>query len=388
MRKKAQDASDFLEKLVAFDTVSRNPNLNLIEFIADYLANLGIEADIIRDETGNKANLLATLGGPPGVPGIVLSGHTDVVPVDGQDWITDPFKMVQTDGRLYGRGTADMKGFLAICLALAPEIAAARLREPIHIAFSYDEEVGCRGVHGMIEKISHMDPLPRACIIGEPTSMKVVTAHKGICAYKTTITGREAHSSKTDFGVSANFAAARLVEFLRVLLAEMQERGDDSGQFDPPYTSLNVGVIDGGTAINIIPNTCSLIWEYRPLPQADDTEIIRRFTDFAETVVLPEMRARFPEASIVTEEIARAPALMREQGSPAEELVLALTGQNQTEAVSFATEGGIFQAADIPTVVCGPGSIDQAHRPNEFIAISELEAGVDFIEKLIAALSD
>ncbi|MFN3233486.1 MAG: acetylornithine deacetylase [Alphaproteobacteria bacterium] len=388
MRKKARDASEILATLVGFDTVSRNSNLQLIDFVAEYLSAWGIEADVIADEAGGKANLFATLGGPSDVPGIVLSGHTDVVPVDGQDWITDPFTMVEKDGRLFGRGTADMKGFLAICLALTPEIAAAKLREPIHVAFSYDEEVGCRGVHSMVEKISHRHPLPRACIIGEPTSMKVVTAHKGICVYRTVIKGREAHSSDTEFGVSANFAGGRLMEFLRNLLAEMKERGDDTGRFQPPYTTINVGSVTGGTAINIIPNECTLTWEYRPLPQADDQEIINRFTEFAESEVLPEMQARFPDASITTEEIARAPALMRQQGSPAEELVLALTGQNQTEAVSFATEGGIFQAADIPTVVCGPGSIEQAHRPNEFIALSELDAGVGFVEKLVAALSD
>jgi acetylornithine deacetylase len=382
----AAEAVRILRDLVAFDTVSRNSNLALIDYVRGLLARLGVEAEVIGDATGAKANLFATVGGPAGVPGIVLSGHTDVVPVGGQAWDSDPFALVEKNGRLYGRGTCDMKGFIAICLALAPAIARAPLRRPIHFAFSYDEEVGCRGVAGMIEKIAARTPLPHACIVGEPTSMRAVTAHKGIRAFETAILGREAHSSNTEFGVSAIMAAGRLIGFLAGLLEEMKARGDSSGRFDPPYTSLNVGTVEGGTAVNIVPNHCRLVWEYRPLPQADEDEILARFEAFAREVEA-EMRARFDGAAIVTTQIARAPALLRRENSPAEELVRALTGQNDSLTAAYVTEAGLFQQADIPTVVCGPGSIEQAHRPNEFIELSQMEAGTAFVEKLVAALS-
>jgi acetylornithine deacetylase len=386
MRPNAQRAVELLRDLIGFDTVSRNSNLALIGYVCDYLAALGVECEVIRDETGAKANLFATVGGPSGVPGIVLSGHTDVVPVDGQDWSSDPFALTEKDGRLFGRGTCDMKGFIAICLAMAPAIAKASLREPIHFAFSYDEEVGCRGVGAMIDRISGRRPLPRACIVGEPTSMRAVTAHKGIRVFETVVTGRESHSSNTEFGVSAIMAASRLMEFLRGILDEMKARGDETGRFDPPYTSLNVGMIEGGTAVNITPNRCRMVWEYRPLPQADADGIITRFDAFARQVEAG-MRARFDGASIVTTQIARTPALLRRENSPAEELVRALTGQNDTLTAAYVTEAGLFQQADIPTVVCGPGSIDQAHRPDEFIELSQMDAGTDFVEKLVKALS-
>jgi acetylornithine deacetylase len=386
MRPNAQRAVEILHDLIGFDTVSRNSNLALIDYVADHLKSLGIESELIRDETGAKANLFATVGGPAGVPGIVLSGHTDVVPVEGQAWDSDPFTLVERDGRLFGRGTCDMKGFVAICLAMAPTIARAKLREPIHFAFSYDEEVGCRGVAGMIDRISGRRPLPRACIIGEPTSMRAVTAHKGIRAFETVIVGRESHSSNTEFGVSAIFAASRLIEFLRATQEDMKQRGDATGHFNPPYTSLNVGAINGGTAINITPNHCRFIWEYRSLPQVDDGEIIARFEGFSAQVEA-EMRARFDGASIVTTQIARAPALLRHENSAAEELVLALTGRNETLTAAYVTEAGLFQQAHIPSVVCGPGSIEQAHRPNEFIELSQMDEGTEFLEKLVAALA-
>jgi acetylornithine deacetylase len=387
MRKNAQLPADILAQLVSFDTVSRHSNLALIDYIAAYLGDLGIHCDVIYNINNDKANLFATLGGPPDVPGIVLSGHTDVVPVDGQDWSSDPFTMEERDGKLFGRGTADMKGFIATCLALAPEIARAPLREPIHVAFSYDEEVGCRGVAAMIEKVQSREPLPRICIIGEPTEMKVVNAHKGICACRTTVKGRESHSSNTEFGESAIFAAARLVEHLRQLAGDLKENADQSNPFEPPYTSINVGTLNGGSALNIVPNHCSFEWEYRPLPDDDIDHVLNSVTRFSQDVVLPEMQANYPEASITTELIARAPALMREENSSAEELVLALTGQNEANVVAYATEAGIFQEAGMSSVVCGPGCIDQAHRPDEFLAVSQLDEAEAFIRKLVAALS-
>lgn len=379
---------DLVHKLVSFATVSRDSNLPLIDFVADYLDGLGIPSERFTSEDGSKANLFATLGGPSDVPGIILSGHTDVVPVDGQDWSTDPFEVVERDGKLYGRGTADMKSFLAICLALAPEIQAASLAQPIHIAFSYDEEVGCRGVPKMIDALVGRTPLPRACIIGEPTDMRVVNAHKGICAFRTQITGREAHSSDTEFGESAVLAGVRLIGFLDEIGKEMKSRGDASGRFSPPYTSINVGVINGGSAINIIPNRCAFDWEYRPLPGIEIDEILNRFTAFAEETVLGDMRANFPQAAIETEILAKAPALMPQENSPAEELVLRLTGQNEAASVAYATEGGLFQESGIPAVICGPGSIDQAHRPDEFVEISQIEECTAFLRSLVAALAN
>jgi acetylornithine deacetylase len=388
MRKNAQKSRDILAQLISFDTVSRNSNLALINFIAETLDDIGISSDIIYDINYEKANLFATLGGPADQPGIILSGHTDVVPVDGQDWSSDPFTMVERDGRVYGRGTSDMKGFIAACLALAPEIAKADLKEPIHVAFSYDEEVGCRGVAGMIEKVQTREPLPRICIIGEPTEMRVVNAHKGICAYRTIITGRESHSSNTEFGESAIFAAARLIEHLRLVARGLKANADTASPFEPPYTSISIGTLNGGSAINIVPNHCSFDWEYRPLPDDDIDYVIDELNTYARETVLPEMRANFPEADIQTELIARAPALMREENSSAEELVLALTGHNETTVAAYATEAGIFQEAGMSTVVCGPGSIEQAHRPDEFLALSQLEEAEQFIRKLVVALSN
>lgn len=386
MRLKDLSPVDLVHKLVSFPTVSRDSNLPLIDFVAEYLDEFGIKSERFESDDGKKSNLFATLGGPLDVPGIVLSGHTDVVPVDGQDWVTDPFDVTEKNGKLFGRGTADMKSFIAICLSLAREIRDAPLAEPIHVAFSYDEEVGCRGVRKMLDALKDRHPLPRACIIGEPTSMKVVNAHKGICAFRTEIVGREAHSSNTEFGESAVLAAVRLIGHLSELGEEFKQRGDPTGRFDPPYTSFNIGTLNGGSALNIIPNHCAFDWEYRPLPDGDADEMIDRFTKFSD-VVLADMRRNFPQASIQTETLAKAPPLVPQEGCPAEELVLRLTGQNETITAAYATEGGLFQEAGIPAVICGPGSIDQAHRPDEFIEISQIDDCVTFVRALVQALS-
>jgi len=386
MRLKDLSTIDLVHRLVSFPTVSRDSNLPLIDFVVEYLNDLGIKSERFESDDGQKSNIFATLGGPPDVPGIVLSGHTDVVPIDGQDWITDPFNAVENGGKLFGRGTADMKSFIAICLFLAREIRAAPLVEPIHVAFSYDEEVGCRGVPKMLDALKGRHPLPRACIIGEPTSMKVVNAHKGICAFRTEIVGREAHSSNTEFGESAILAAVRLIGHLNDLGEEFKSRGDPTARFDPPYTSFNIGTLNGGSAINIIPNHCAFSWEYRPLPDSDADEMIDRFTKFSDSV-LGDMQHNFPEASIKTETLSKAPPLVPQEGCPAEELVLRLTGQNATITAAYATEGGLFQEAGIPAVICGPGSIEQAHRPNEFIEISQIDNCVAFVRALVQALS-
>ena len=373
---------ELISRLVAFDTTSRNSNLALIDFVADYLAGHGVPSDLIRDDSGAKANLYATLGAAD-EPGIALSGHTDVVPTDGQDWSSDPFALVEKGGRLYGRGTADMKSFIAIALALVPEFLARGLESPLHLAFSYDEEVGCHGAHGIVQYLRDRGTSPRIVIIGEPTEMKVVDAHKGIRAFTTTVSGVEAHSAATHIGVNAVMYAAELIAHLGRMAEELRQRGDRNDRFEPPYTTLHVGLVHGGTALNIIPKQCAFTWEYRALPGSDEDEILARFESYARDEVLPPMREVWGAADIVTEARARVPALLPEPGSDAESLALALAESNQTFAVSYGTEGGIFQQAGISTVVCGPGSITEAHKPDEFIELGEVERCVAWLRRLM-----
>lgn len=373
---------ELIEKLISFDTTSHLSNLALIEFVEAYLASHGVASRRVMNEDGSKANLFATIGDPAQPGGIVLSGHTDVVPVEGQDWSSDPFRVEERGGKLYGRGTSDMKSFLAVALAHLPSFLKHGPEIPIHFALSYDEEVGCLGVRPMIESIIRTLPKPQVVIVGEPSSMKVVNAHKGIQSYHTTVTGLEYHSSQTHLGVSAIQHASELISFLMQLAAEMRERGDPSGRFSPPYTTINIGTIRGGTALNIIPKTCSFLWEYRMLPGADSEEIIARFNAHAENDVLPRMRAVFPGAKIETKVRAQSPGLAALDGDPGETLVMKLAQCNSAEAVSYNTEAGLFQLADIPTVVCGPGDIAQAHKPDEFIEISQVKECEAFMRRL------
>lgn len=382
MPAKRLSTREMLERLVSFDTTSRNSNLELIAFVETYLSAHGVSCRLIANEDDTKANLFATIGPADRAGGIVLSGHTDVVPVDGQDWTSDPFAVVEREGRLVGRGTSDMKGFIASALAHVPEFLARGPQIPVHLALSYDEEVGCLGVRPMIDTVIRTLPKPQVVIVGEPSSMKVVNAHKGIQSYVTKVTGLEFHSSQTHQGVSAIQYAAELITFLMKLADEMRERGDATGRFRPPYTTISVGTIKGGSAVNIIPRSCTFGWECRPLPDLDPEEIITRFTAFAEREVLPRMRAIYPQAGIETSVRARSPGLAPEEGSPAETLVMKLAQCNSAEAVSYNTEAGLFQLADIPTVVCGPGSIDQAHKPDEFIELSQLAECDRFMMRL------
>ena len=372
---------EMLARLVGFDTTSRGSNLALIEFVADYLGGLGVESQLTRDDGGNKANLFATLG-PRRDGGVVLSGHTDVVPVDGQPWSTDPFTLVEKDGRLYGRGTCDMKGFLATSLALAPEILRRRPKVPVHLALSYDEEVGCLGVGRLIAKALDQGVKPSAVIVGEPTEMKVVDAHKGIFSFRTTVVGREAHSSLTDKGVNAILAAAGLLGFLGRLADELASRADPESGFDPPYTTVHVGVIEGGTALNIVPRRCAFRWEYRLLPGADQDEVPHRFAAYCDER-RARLKARAAEADIVTEAEMNVPGLDPEPGSAAERLAFALAGSNRTHKAAFGTEAGLFQQAGIAAVVCGPGSIAQAHKPDEFVTRAQIDACEAFLRRLI-----
>jgi acetylornithine deacetylase len=306
-----------------------------------------------------------------------------VVPVEGQPWTSDPFVMTRRDSRLYGRGTSDMKAFIAVCLALAPEAAQVALRKPLHFAFSFDEEVGCTGVGHLIEDVTRNLPMPAAVIIGEPTDMKLVNAHKGGYGFRTTVTGKEAHSSQLHRAGHAVYAAIDLIQFVRQVAEEKRQAAPPDSPFEPPYSTLSVGTIDGGTALNIVPRQCVFEWEMRPLPGDDAEEVLARFNRYAESEVLPRLRETAPEANIVTEMEAAVPALEPEPDSPAEALVRLLTGANQTHVVSYCTEGGLFQRAGLSTVICGPGSIDQAHRPDEFIETSQIEACEDFVRRLI-----
>jgi acetylornithine deacetylase len=375
-----QSAVSILGDLVAFDTTSRNSNLQLINYVEDYLDKRGIASLRVDHEPGRKTNLYATIG-PEQPGGIVLSGHTDVVPVDGQDWRSDPFHMTKRDGRLYGRGTADMKGFIAVALASVDHFTRLRLERPIHLAFSCDEEVGCRGVRPLIQHLVQHLPRPAAVIVGEPTLMQVVNAHKTAVSFETEVIGHEAHSSAAHQGVNAIMVAGELVHELTVIARELKAHGLDGSDFDPPYTTVHVGTIAGGTAKNIVPRRCSFLWETRLLPSDDADRVPQRLRAAAEKL-LPEMRAVSSECSITTRLINIVPGLEPRVGSPAESLALHLAQGNGTGAVSYATEAGLFQQAGIASIICGPGSIEQAHKPDEFIASSEIEACLAFMTRL------
>jgi len=377
-------ANEMIERLVAFDTTSDRSNLELIGFVRDYLDGHGVESTLVPDETGQKASLFATIG-PKDRGGVALSGHTDCVPVDGQPWTTDPFSVVEKDGRLYGRGTCDMKGFVATALAMVPAFVEKPLATPIHLALSYDEETGCTGVRPMIAELGDTLPMPRACIVGEPTCMGVVDAHKTITDYITVVTGHEAHSSLIDKGANSILAAGELLCELARMRDDMIEMGDPGGRFTPPYTTVHTGLIQGGTAHNIVPLKCRFEWEVRSLPGFDPDTLRRRLQTFAEEQVLPKLRAVAPTTNIETRQRVDVLGLAPDPGSLAETLAKRFAGSNHTETVAYATEGGLFQERGIPTIICGPGDIAQAHQPDEFVDIAQVEACVAFMQKLTDA---
>jgi acetylornithine deacetylase len=378
---------EMLAKLVSFDTVSSKSNLPLVEFVETYLQSWNVPYLRLPNEAGDKAAIYATVG-PQDRGGIVLSGHTDVVPVTGQAWTTDPFVLRVENGRAYGRGAVDMKAFDALALALVPEFQAAGLKTPIHIMLSYDEETTCLGVVDAIRRLGHDLPLPKAAIVGEPTSLEVVDAHKSVVTFTTRVHGFEAHSSKPYLGASAVMTAAELIGELNRIADEMMERGDPSGRFDPPYTTVHVGIVNGGTARNIMAKACSFHWEFRGLPSLDPQEIPDRLDRFVREVALKRLN-RFGEfGGIETQLEVAVPGLAPEPGSAAETLALRLAGRNRTQTVPFGTEAGHYQAAGIPTVVCGPGSIDQAHQPDEYISLEQLEAGAAFLRRLAATCAN
>jgi len=377
---------DMLKKLISFDTVSDRSNLGLIDFVEEYLSGLGVASVRVPNETGDKAGLHAMIG-PARDGGVVLSGHTDVVPVEGQDWSRDPFTAWEADGRLYGRGAADMKGFSATVLAKVPDFLSADLKRPVHIALSYDEETGCDGAPPLIQDILARGPKPDLVIVGEPTRMKVVTGHKGIVVLKTHIRGHPVHSSQLHRGVSAISAAAKLVTWLDGKTAENRAKADPDCPFDPPYTTLHCGVIRGGQAHNITADHCELITDIRLLPGESAEDWVAAYRSFIGDEVLPGMLAVAPDCRIDVEELANVPGLREEEDGRAEMTARRLTGDNARNVVVYATEGGIFQNHGLSSVVCGPGSIDQAHQPDEFIELAELDRCAAFLDRLMSDLA-
>ena len=376
-----------IEALVGMPTVSRDSNLELVNFVRDYLADYGVESTLVENEDGSKANLYASVG-PAEEGGVVLSGHTDVVPIDDQDWNTDPFEVSEADGRLYGRGTADMKSFIAIGLALVPEMH--KLKFPVHFALSYDEEVGCLGAPRLIEAMAVNVPTPKAVIVGEPTSMGVVTAHKSIFHFDTHIVGKEAHSSQQQRGVGAVMVAGRLIYWLaerQAINARVAECSDEPSLFDPAYSSLHCGVIHGGTAHNITARHCSFVTDIRTLPGEDPMDYFREFECHAREQIEPAMHAICSDTSISFDITANVPGFQCDENEEAVVLAKQLTGQNSTTAVPYGAEAGQFNQAGYSVVMCGPGSIDQAHQPNEFISLAQVEAGIQFVRNLIIHLS-
>jgi len=377
---------EMIRTLVGFPTVSRDSNLELIHYLRDYLKPYVADVRLTYDDGRRKANLFATLGRGRG--GIVLSGHTDVVPVEGQPWDRDPFALVEKQGRLYGRGTADMKSFIACALALVPEIVERGLRTPLHLAFSYDEEVGCLGVGRLISDMAQAGVRPGSCIVGEPTLMKPVIAHKGKNGYRCTVQGLAGHSAYAPQGVNAVEYAAEAVSFLKGMARRHRDCGPYDHGFDVAYTTVHTGVIQGGTALNVIPHKCTFDFEFRHLPGDDPERLLVEFSDYLKTTLEPEMRTVHPEAGFVIEPLSGIPMLETSPESEVVALAQELTGEREFGKVSFGTEASQFQHAGIPTVVCGPGSIEQAHKPNEYVTLEQVAKCEAFLRRLADCLCE
>ncbi len=369
-----------LDSLIAFDTTSRNSNLQLITWVEEYLSQYRISATRVSNADGSKANLYATIG-PNIAGGIILSGHSDVVPVDGQDWSSDPFTVVEREGLLHGRGTCDMKGFIALALAAVPMLKDAE--RPVHLAISYDEEIGCLGAPAMIEEIAATLPRPALAIIGEPTMMKVVTGHKGICVHEVEVLGHEAHSSLTHLGISANMVAIELMHDLAELARELWENADPHSPFTPPHATLTIGKMEGGTAANILARRAHFFFDLRCPPDVDPDTILKPFKEKA-AAIDAQLKQAFPDTGVRVEQLSNAPPLSHSGSEDAEAFVRKLTGDNAPAGVvSYAAEAGQFQQAGFPTVICGPGSIEQAHQPNEYVSLEQFTRGADFMLRLI-----
>ncbi|MEE8515363.1 MAG: acetylornithine deacetylase [Alphaproteobacteria bacterium] len=373
---------ELLRRLVGFDTVSHKSNLELIDFVRGYLFDLGVDSTLIHDDGGAKANLYATLGANDR-PGLLLAGHTDVVPVDDQDWSSDPFTLTERDDKLFGRGACDMKGFIAAALALAPEFVERSEGPPVHFAFTFDEEVGCFGAQSLVEHFAHLPVRPKACVVGEPTSMRVINGHKGKVSYRCEVLGLEGHSAYTDKAVNAVEAAAELVARLRAMARRLKSDGPFDTSFDPPYTTVHTGTIEGGTALNIVPRSCAFDFEIRTLPGQDPEHLIKELKEFAEQTLAPEMHAVSPATGFSWVKSSAIPALAPIADCDIADRAMALTGDNAPGHISFATEAGLYQEAAIPTIVCGPGDIKDAHRPDEFVTRDQITACEDFLRAIV-----
>jgi acetylornithine deacetylase len=372
---------EILNRLLAFDTVSSRPNADLMGYVKSLLEAKGIAVTLIPDETGGKANLFATVG-PHGVGGVMLSGHTDVVPVDGQSWTCPPFAMTEREGKIFGRGAADMKGFVACAVAAVLQAADRPLAVPLHLALSYDEEIGCMGVRSLIDMLDKAPVRPRLCIVGEPTGMQVATGHKGKVALRATCTGREGHSALAPLALNALHLAADFLGAVRRLQAEVAETGLRDGDYDVPYSTLHVGKMSGGVQVNIVPNHATLDFEIRSLAGEDVAALITRLEAEAEAIVAP-LRQDFPEAAIHVERLWDYPGLGTPSDAGVVNFVKGLTGANGTIKVAFGTEGGLFdRRLGIPTVICGPGSMAQGHKPDEYVTVEQL----DRCQAMLAAL--
>ncbi len=376
-----------LSDLIAFPTISADANLDLVKYSADHLSASGARVEIIKDATGQKANLYATIG-PENVPGVLLSGHTDVVPVESQEWTYPPFEATTKDGRVYGRGTADMKGFVASALFMAQNAGETDLTTPLHIALSYDEEIGCVGVHSMIDMLKSAPFVPRFCIVGEPTQMGVATGHKGKTAFRVTCKGQEAHSALAPNGLNAIYMATDMIAAIRKIQAQIISNGATDDDYDVGYSTLHVGTIEGGTALNIVPNRAEFLAEIRNLVDDEPGEILNRIKDCA-AKISAEHQDKFPCAKIDLEVTNTYPPLGTSGDTEVVAFVKSLTGANQTSKVAFGTEGGIFnQVLGIPTVICGPGSMEQGHKPDEYISLSQLNACDSMLANLLKRLQD
>ena len=377
---------DYLRDLIAFDTTSANPNRALIGYCAQVLGDAGAVVQIIGDDTGTKANLYATVG-PADMPGVLLSGHTDVVPVTGQNWTKPPFELTEADGKLYGRGTADMKGFVAAALRIAVRAGQTRLQTPLHLALSYDEEVGCIGVRSLIDMLATAPFRPRFCIVGEPTLMAVATGHKGKTAYRVTCTGVEGHSALAPLALNAIHLAVDMIAALRAIQADVMASGSQDAGYDVPYTTLHVGLINGGTVLNIVPNTCTFAFEIRNLSEDDPATLLDRLRQKADAILAP-VQGTFPQADIRIDLTNTYPPLGTAPDADVVGFVKSLTGANGTTKVAFGTEGGLFAAhLGIPTVICGPGSMAQGHRPDEFISLDQLDKCDTMLDALLLRLA-
>jgi acetylornithine deacetylase len=381
------NSRELLAQLVRFDTTSRESNLALIDFVRTYLQDHGVACELVYNAHKSKANLLATLG-PADVPGIVLSGHTDVVPVDGQRWSVAPFELTEKDGKLYGRGTADMKGYIACVLACVPALVKAPLRMPVHIALSYDEEVGCLGVRSLIERFHGQAVKPLLCVIGEPTELKPVLGHKGKLAVRCDVHGAACHSAYAPSGVNAIEYAARLISELVRLGEGLKAPQHLDQRFDPPFSTVQTGLINGGKALNIVPQNCSFDFEVRALPAQDPWQVAQQLQHYAEQILLPAMQAVSAQSAISFSELSSYPGLATSLQSQAAEWVAQFCGSQEFGTVAFGTEGGLFDQAGIPTVVCGPGSMEQGHKPDEFISVAQLDACDQMLSRVVGFVSD